>query len=493
MSSDQATHFNTSKAAVSLTLSTVVLMAINALTGVFVARSLGAQPYGEVAYYMSMYLLATLIGGFGLTSQVMRDVGEAYERRSQEGVSRSFYTLLTARLVSGLVLVGVTAVVAAVQSNPTMLLVGVGAALSMLSDFLGGLLRGVQRIGRLILLLWFQPAIYLALLATQPMSTAAQVILAFSISMAASVALGFLLLLGTPLGRPRSGSLSSAYVRASSGLALQIYSIGLLQTFYGSIGTFVLGYAHLYHETGLISVALTIARMPPLVLGPAIGSVLYPQMCAKLSAGALGMASAAFDMFRKVCLLVAGSALVLLLVFPDTALATLYTESYLDAAPALRLLAPTSLMLVADLLITWVLVAHQAIRPVLFSLVVRLALIVLGSIAAVFYQQDAALVVSGAYTISALAGLALQISALYKATRYHLQVFRTVVAMIVALATAIACRAGIPDLHLGVISYLGNAVVAAVSCSVIYGVFLFRPELRAAVARVVAAPLSRTP
>lgn len=484
--------FNSSRAAVALTLSNVVVMVINALIGIFIARSLGTFEYGQVAYFMSIFLLATLIGGLGLTSQAMRDIAETYAQRNFGHLNRSFYTLLTIRLGTGMILIVAMAIYSYYEQSIIPVTVGVCAALSMLSDFLTGVLRGVQRIRGLILVLWCQPVLYLLLLMLNHVSSAEQVIIAFGVSFGIAVVVGVLLLIRSTIGLPRRESFSRAYARSSGEFAVQLYGISLLQVAYASAGAFILGSARLYEATGLISIALTIARMMPLVLGPTLGSIFYPQLCADLAGADAAAARKSFAAFYKIFLLIAIGGMAVLIIYPDTAVYTLYTAKYAEAAPILRMLAPISLMMVVDMVFTWTLIAHRATRQTLLILIGRLsALSVGGLLATQGDAQSAPMVMAIAYVVSATLGLVMQGIAVRRITLYPLHLSEVLLVGVVALGLAALCRYVIPDLPIGSIRFLPNALVAGLLYGGIVLMAFYRAWLRSTIGRLFAASPSQ--
>jgi O-antigen/teichoic acid export membrane protein len=456
------------QAAIMLTLSNVLVMVVNAIVGIAIARTLPTQQYGEVAYLMSIFLIATLLAGFGLTSQVMRDIAELAGNRASGALNRTFYTLLAIRLATGFAVFAVSAGYAAIVQDSLFLLVGVGVALAMLSDFLSGVLRGVQRIKSVILMLWCQPVAYLILLFGQPIVRADQVLAAFSLSFALSVALGSLLLWGSGITWPRRNSFSRSYARASSGFALQLYSVSLLQVAYGSAGTFFLGSVGHYHANGLASVSLTLTRMLPLILTPAIGSVLYPQLCTLLAAKEQVAAEQCYRSFYRVSLLVAIAGGMLLAAFPDTAILLLYTAKYAEATPILRLLAPVSALMVVDLLFTWTLIAHRQVQTTINILAVRLLLLICGSVAAMLApEQSAAALLAFAYAGSACVGVLMQGWAMHRILHYPLQLIESGVFIGITILLALLCRIVLPPFSVSGISFLGNALVMATIAAII--------------------------
>lgn len=466
-------------AAFSLTFANVVVMVINAVGGIYIARSLSSDQYGEVAYFMGIYLMATLLCGFGLTDQAMRDLSEFRALDQREQLNQSFYTLLAIRLGSGVLLTAVLALYALLLGSITPLLIGVCAAVSMLSDFLTGALRGVQRIGGLILVLCAQPVLYLGLMLAVPLRSVEQVFAIFCASLVVAALLGSLMLLRSGLGLPGKRSLSRSYARSSGGGAAQLYVVALLQTAYGSVGTLILGAFGLYAATGLLSASLTVARMLPLILGPTIVSMFYPQLRACLARQSQDSALHTFDLFYRAAVLATIGGTALLLIYPDTAIQTLYTAKYLDAASTLQLLAPTSLLMVVDLLFTWTLIAHQAMRQAIILLSARLVVLSLGAAGAVLADSASApLFLASAYLLSACIGVGLQARVLRRLAAYHLRLLETGAMLGLALALALLCRLMLPNLHLASIEYFGNSAITAMLYGLALLFYFYRARLR---------------
>jgi O-antigen/teichoic acid export membrane protein len=466
-------------AALSLTFANLIVIVINAVGSIYIARSLSSSQYGEVAYFMGIYLMATLLCGLGLTDQAMRDLAEFKALEQRQRLNQSFYTLLAIRLGSGALLIAVLALYALALGSLTPLLIGVCAAVAMLSDFLTGALRGVQRIGGLIVVLCAQPLLYLGLMLALPLGSVDQVFGILCGSLIAAALLGGLMLAGAGLGWPRRGSFSRSYARSSGGGAAQLYLVALLQMAYSSVGTLILGGFGLYAATGLLSVALTVARMPQLILGPTIISMGYPQIRASLARQSPESAVHSFDLFYRAALLAAIGGATLLLVYPDTAIQTLYTAKYLDATGTLRLLAPTSLLMVVDLLFTWTLIAHQATRQAIMLLIVRLAVLTAGAIGVVFMGSAATpLSMAAAYLVASCVGIGLQARALRRLAAYHLRLIELGTIFSLALTLALLSRWSLPDLRLGSIGHFGNSLITAALYALALLVYAYRTRLR---------------
>jgi O-antigen/teichoic acid export membrane protein len=465
-------------AAFSLTFANVIVMVLNAVSGIYIARSFSSSQYGEVVYFMGIYLMATLLCGFGLTDQAMRDLAELKALDQRERLNQSFYTLLAIRLGTGALLTAALGVYALLLGSSTPLLIGVCAAVSMLSDFLTGALRGVQRIGGLIAVLCVQSILYLGLLLVIPLRSVEQIFVLFCGSLVLTALLGATLLCGAKLGLPGRRSLSRSYARSSGGGAAQLYIVTLLQTAYSSVGTLILGAFGLYAATGLLSVSLTVARMLPLILGPTIVSMFYPQLRACLARQNYAAAAHIFELFFRAALLATIGGTVLLIVYPDTAIQLLYTAKYLDAAPALLVLAPTSLLMVVDLFFTWTLIAHQAVRQAIILLMARLVVLTLGAGGAVLLGGDLApLTLAGAYLLSSCVGIGLQRRALRTLAAYKLHLLELSVVLALALGLALLCRFGLPSLGVASIAYFGNSVATAVLYSAALAGYFYRARM----------------
>lgn len=454
------------RAAFGLTLANLIVTILNAVIGVVTARSLPAFEYGQVAFFMSIYLLATLLAGLGLTDQAMRDVAE-HRALGQTGLlHQTFYTLLAVRLATAGVLVLVLCAYGLLLQQWTPVIIGVAAAFAMTFDFLTGVLRGLQRNSVLIGVLCLQPIVYLALIVLLAPATANQVLLLLCGSFGLATLATSAGLYGAGIGWPSTTAFSKTYIQRSTTGAAQLYLVALLQLAYSTIGTLMLGALGRYEGTGVLSVSLTITRMLPLMLGPTISSIYYPQLRISLAKQAHTQAAQAFDMFFATTLLIGIGGAALLAVFPDTAVQTLYTTKYIAAVPVVRLLTPLCVLLVIDMLLTWTLIAHNHALQAIKVLLGRVAMLaVCSGVATTLTPNHAVHGIAASYLIASGVGVVWLWTAARRSGTYNVIWQRIAVTTGAAFLVTLACRWCLPNLAWHNIGYLGNSVLAAV----IYG------------------------
>ncbi|HEY1016585.1 MAG TPA: oligosaccharide flippase family protein, partial [Herpetosiphonaceae bacterium] len=393
---------------IGLTLASVLVMGLNAVAGVSIARALSASAYGEFSYLMGLYLLATLLGGFGLTDQAMRDIGGFRATGERDQARQAFYALLAARIGSGAGLIAALAVYGLAMGQPLPALVGVAGALSMTADFMVGVLRGFNRLGSVIAMLCVQPIAYLALLAAGGGGRVEDILGLFCISQGLSLLAGVGLVLLAAPGWPRRPLIDLSRVRRSGAGALQLYLVSLCSMIFNTLGSLVLGAFRHYDAAGLLSASLTLTQMAPLILGASIVSVFYPQLSALVATGAAAEAAATFRAFCGPLALLALGAAVGLAVFPASALQALYTDTYLAASGAVLLMAPVSCLMLIELLCTWTLIAHHAERRAILALLFRTGLLGAGLLLAALGPPGRALATASlSYLVSSAVGCGL--------------------------------------------------------------------------------------
>ena len=203
-------------------------------------------------------------------------------------------------------------------------------------------------------------------------------------------------------------------------VAGQAYLIVLLQMAYGAYGVTVLGILGQYSGAGEFSIALTVVRLLPIFTTTLINSLFYPRLCAMYKQGEQARLREMVGMVYRLGIIVAVGSAALLLVYGDGVITLVYTARHAAAIPILQLLAALSFFGVADLIITWTLLAisrpWQVLQPLLVRTLVLLATLPL---ALLLHSDgpDLTLLLGLGYLGSSLAGWILQL-ALFRRAGY---------------------------------------------------------------------------
>ncbi len=354
----------------------VINLGVTALTlfsGVYIARSLEGQQYGQYAYMANVFLLLTLFCGFGLTGQAAKDVAE-HQLVSDPAFEKRFSGLVVLRIATALGAVAVGCVFFLIDRNVVYLYASIGATLFMCSDFIIGVLSGYKRYKSIAPLIAAQPGLFAVLLFIRGVSRVDDIYIYFLISQLFSVVLGFALSMSSV--RFVLDVRSIRHLTWRKMVAGQIYIIILLQVAYGSYGITLAGSLKQFDSAGELSIALTIVRLLPLLVGTLISVLYFPQLSALYQSGATQtFRTTALRLFMATSIVAAGCAVVLFAI-ASTAVPIIYTARHSAAIPLVQILAVTMFFGVADQVITWVLVASNQAWKALLPLVVRMVIMV---------------------------------------------------------------------------------------------------------------------
>ena len=381
----------------------VVMTGASLVSGFFIARQLDSQQYGQYAFMASVYLLMLLGLGFGLTSQIVKDIAERhrvtpqhYQQQVSGVVALRFLTALLAAAGGGLATL--------VSGTPAYACAGVAAACAMSVDFMVGISSALNRLRSVVLLLCMQQIVLLGCVLVFRVTTAAAVYRIFLIShcctfVYASIQMA---LLREPRLVPRFTAIVGLQWRNL--VAGQVYLVVLLQTAYSTLGISMLGALGAFSAAGELSIAMTLARLVPLLAGTITTVLYYPRLCAYFSDRQYQGFSATVSLALELTTLIAAGGAAFLLVYADVLVPLLYTNRHLLAVPLLRVLAVLCFFGVADLVLTWPLVAEGRSWWAVLPLLVRVGLLALGWPIALSVGTDLqATVVAGVYT--ALSGM----------------------------------------------------------------------------------------
>lgn len=356
-----------------ISLVNVCTTLLTVVSGLYVVRQLESQAYGQYAYMVNVFMLMTLLLGFGLTGQIAKDIAE------QHGAPADFRArqggLIALRLGTALLAVLIGSGLWAVTSDNAYLYAGMGAACFMWMDFAIGYLSGAQRLRRVSLLLCVQPGVFMALVAIVPVGSVPTVYALFLVSQLAGALAGWLLMLGLPGLTALPSFRAVGRLRLRDTMAGQMYLAVLLQTAYSSYGVSLLGALKEFDGAGRLSIALTVVRLLPVFAGTLISVLYYPRLCALVKQGNEPELQRTTYGAHFFSIVVAAGATAVLVVYSDVIISLLYTARHASAAPLLELIAPLSFLGVADILLTWDMLAMNETWKALIPLIVRTLLI----------------------------------------------------------------------------------------------------------------------
>jgi O-antigen/teichoic acid export membrane protein len=322
----------------------------------------------------NVFLLLTLFCGFGLTGQAAKDVAE-HQLVADPAFEKRFSGLVALRIATALGAAAVGCVFFLIDRNAVYLYASIGASLFICSDFMVGVLSGYKRYKSIAPLIAVQPGVFATLLFIRGVSTVDDIYIFFLASQLSSVALGLALSMSSV--RFIVDVRNIRHLTWRKMVAGQIYLIILLQVAYGSYGIALAGGLKQFDAAGELSIALTIVRLLPLLVGTLMSVLYFPQLSALYQSGASQtFRNMALRLFMFTSIVSAGCVVVLLAI-AGTAVPIIYTVRHSAAIPLVQILAVTMFFGVADQVITWVLVASSQAWKALLPLAIRMVIMAL--------------------------------------------------------------------------------------------------------------------
>ena len=420
------------------------------LASLILARTLAIGEFGRVAYGLNGYLVITLVAGFGLTTGVVAAAARAQGQARGAETSRSAWpavgSLFALRVLSvvPILLSGVAA--AWITRDSLVLLAAVVAAISLIQDFIAGVLQGLFRTGTLAITIAAQPVFYLALLlATRPEGAETVLLLnALAFIFALLIAAGGVLQAGFPLSALRS--FRRAAIRPVIAVSGQSYLATFLQVGFVSVPPVVLGAASRFEAAAGISIVLSLIRLLPGIASPVLAAVYFPRTQATNADGVSGPERLlrSYGIALTALGLAAAAALALL---AGPVLRVLYAGRYDALGPFVVGGAVLVPLLMIEMLLTWTLLGRGHGGAAVAALAVRF-LVGAGACVLVIVlprspigapegaYQDLSPVVA-AYVLAAALGVALQLVALSRAARHLLRAGAPAAVLAAALAAAL--------------------------------------------------------
>lgn len=360
------------------------VLAASMLGGWYMARVLGPATFGHIAVLQNELLLLSLVSGFGLSVGVAR-VAAGSDPIARRGQWSQFCRLRV--LTFGVPLL-LAAGWSALMRDWLHFGAAFGACALMLQDFLATSLQASGRFRAAAAVLLTQAVTFLAGVLVLPADAelAVPIFLVVNFaSLALACAVGAWQALASGLWIVRTESLlppdSAAILKGSAGFQV----ISFLQVGFGSLPLIWLGSNQYYHEAGLLAILLTLVRLVPLIVGPAVTGFYFPTLCRLLLQRQGEQLALTHRLFFTGVAMAGLAATVGLAAAPESVISLIYPAAYLTAAPTLAIMAGLSVILSLEVLATWGAVAYgQAARASailgLRLLVLSAALVVLGTV-----------------------------------------------------------------------------------------------------------------
>jgi O-antigen/teichoic acid export membrane protein len=392
---------------VAVTAAQLSVGGLYALTSLYLVRTLSTEEYGRAAFGIYIYTLLQAVAGLGLGTGVLAEVARG--RSSKDVAWPTVHALLWVRLASIVPVLLVGFGWAMISGNVLPAMASVIATAALVADFLIGVLAGGLRTLPYILVTVCQPAAFLTLLLLFRVGTAESTLIALGSALALSVLVG-VALLGRGgaflVGRPR---VSLGELGHAVGVARNAYLIGALNIGFTSIPIIVLGTLGRYAEAAALSIVLALVRFAPEALSLAVVSTYFPRLKA---AGPVGPdAAALFATFARLLAVLAIPATAGLAVLGRPLLAVLFGGTYDHLAPYLTVGSVLVVLLAAESLLIWTLVARNEGGSAIAAVALRLGVILAASIATLalgLEDDDAVLVLLVAAGAGVLASVIIQ-------------------------------------------------------------------------------------
>jgi O-antigen/teichoic acid export membrane protein len=252
-------------------------------------------------------------------------------------------------------------------------------------------------------------------------------------------------LAGLGIGFPNRASVSVRYLRRSIVLSGHMTIIVLLQTAYGIGALLILGAIGRYDEAAELSPALAVAGMLPSILTPVYFTAFYPRFAAFVARNDERARTLA-SIFIEGTIAVSVSATALMMLFPNVLIEVLYSSRYASSSSLLAILAPLSIALALDGLLSLGLVVLNRPGSAIAALAVRsLIFVALLTGTLVWRGSGAAVPIALAYLTSALVGAGLQLWIIVGWAGSIGSLRRIVQFAVGVMAIAIAARVLLPD------------------------------------------------
>ncbi|MBV9120753.1 MAG: hypothetical protein JOZ39_08580, partial [Chloroflexi bacterium] len=270
---------------------------VTALAGLLVARGMEPVEYGRVAYFMSAFGIAVLLGAMGLTTQVTTDVARLAGHGELDRAGEALVPLIIARLLT-LTPLAVIGLALTLAGNAIAGAAVGSAIIALLAGFFLGIVQGVGRARLVVGIQLGQSCGYLLAIALWGRFSPEGVFLTLATSYAASLLTAAL---AAGLVIPNWTCPRGAFARQWRGFARfssQAYAVSLLLAPYASLAVLALGQAGKFADAAAFGVALPLVLLVPTALGMVVMVQYHPRLCAVIGR-APDEAQEWFDVFYR--------------------------------------------------------------------------------------------------------------------------------------------------------------------------------------------------
>jgi O-antigen/teichoic acid export membrane protein len=361
-----------------------VIVGLNVLAVLYLARELDLDEYGQVLYFLNWFGVLRLIMGLGLGTKISKDLSKA--RCSPSEMGSRFWTLLTLRGVTTAVLSGVALVGGILFQMPIFSYAAVAGGLAVLADFMLSTLSGLRKVAALNVVMVIQPISYLTgisvWLVLPPRHSPWSVMGIYALSHLVALALGIWLVWRSGIPRPTRYDITWSYIRVSLHFAGLVYLLALMMYFYGIIATMFLGLRQMYEQVASFGVPLNLVMLPASIGNTAIISTFYPKMCELAGNDEHGKAVNLFETFFRRLSLATMWVSLLLALYPREILSMIYSSKYASSATTLTLLAPMVFLVLTETLLVFSYVALGKPGHALLGYAIQSILLIFGIVLA---------------------------------------------------------------------------------------------------------------
>lgn len=357
--------------AMSLSAAELVSTVLLAAMSLYLVRTLSTHEYGRAAFGLNISQLLLTLGGLGLGASVMAEMSRTVS--SRDATRAPVHALLGIRVLSVVPVILTGSAWSAASGDPLPAIASVAASMYLVQDFLALMLAADRRAQACALVVVTQPVSYVVLLLTAQVRTAEGVLLALTAALTAALLLAVALLqAGTRawVGWPRA--LRSSLPRAFA-IARYAYLSVLLQIGAFVLPIIVLGVLGRFADAAMLSIILTLVRFVPDALGFAVQTMYFPRITAVDPLGS--EAEALSGNFARLLGWLAIPAAVGLSIVGGPVVAVLFAGGYSQLEAPLAIASILLVLLAAESLLTWTLLARQDGRDAVLALGARFAIV----------------------------------------------------------------------------------------------------------------------
>lgn len=396
---------------------------VTVVTGLLLIRLLIPEHYGIVAYYLRIFAVVRFLGTLGLGAKIIEDIARSTATDTRPALATVIHTGAVLRFVSTIVVAVILAGVALVNDNPIFFWAGLAGMAGALVDYTNAIAQGLK-LHRIVAGLSFtQPSlfflcvIYLALLA-QPQPE--HIYITFTGSFILTLII-YAITLRASIPTPHKAFFSWDYLRSLFKPMFGLFTFGLLNILYLSLGTLILGHFELFEEAAYFNAPFSLVSMPASLGLMVVTSVYYPELISRMAQGRQGDAAGLSDMFIRAGSIALAVPTTAAIVYPDVIIPVLYTENYNPAIIPLLISAPLICLLFVQQFLTFGLYASQRVMLVTQIMALQVMIVLTCSIMVVIWLPEmSAHALALIYVIATGSGFYLQWRALKRLIPFKL-------------------------------------------------------------------------